>query len=719
MTFVSYAQNFEDVLLWRALNDVTDGRYIDIGAQDPIVDSVSQAFYEAGWRGMHVEPQPKYAARLRDARPDEPVVEAAVTDVSGPLLFYELDGLSSGCETVAQHHIRSGLEPRQMFVPTVRLDRLLTTIDAEIHWMKIDVEGMEADVLRSWGDCPIRPWLLLIESTFPNSQEPQQHLWIEEVAKRDYREIFFDGLSRFFVHESQSHRDAAFAAPANVFDGFAVTAQHFSAACMRTEIEDAEIRLRNGLADAAAARDAAQESAAAAIESEQQARDELAAAAAKEAALVTRMLDAEREHGAAIDGLWRERAAAEAKRSKEFRAATEKLRAALDDSRRGDSAARAELARSNERAKALERELTRRQAEHERFRREGKDERDLHLQRLGAAQAAEADARAELARASEKAGHLERELVSAKQEHDRIRTGLETELQQHRSALARADALIRETGRHPARAWDRVGRSLGLSGGQAVARALSDWTVASALHPKPTDAPDIGNENHGLLPQAAEMSGGDPYLRANSLVELLAWDDVDFVRCAYVTILGRQPDAEGEAYYTDRIRRGHSKMEVLWQLRRSPEGREHDPGIAGLDRELRRARRARMRLIGGAFRFFNQEEGDGARDRRARATANEIAMLRAVEETALTELRSLGSDLRNLRNLIEAVGAKTSVAGCASAQVGSESASARGILDPIDLDSARDPDEVIDTLRAAINSSREVAAFRSGRQSPQ
>jgi FkbM family methyltransferase len=678
---------------------------------------------------MHVEPQPKYAARLRDARPDEPVVEAAVTDVSGPLLFYELDGLSSGCERVAQHHIRSGLEPRQMFVPTVRLDGLLTTIGAEIHWMKIDVEGMEADVLRSWGDCPIRPWLLLIESTFPNSQKPQQHLWIEEVANRNYREIFFDGLSRFFVHESQSHREAAFAAPATLFDGFAVTAQHFSAACMRSEIEDAEIRLRNALADAAAARDAAQESAAArdaaqesaaaAIESEQQARDELAAAAAKETALVTCMLEAQREHSVAIDGMWRERAAAEAERSKEFRAATEKLRAALEDSRRGDSAARAELARSNERAKALERELTCRQAEHERFRRERKDERDHHLQRVGASQAAEADARAELARASEKAGHLERELVSAKQEHDRIRTELETELQQHRSALALADALIREAGRHPARAWDRVGRALGLSGGQAVARALSDWTAASALQPKPTDASDIGNENHGLLPQAAEMSGSNPYLRANSLVELLAWDDVDFVRCAYVTILGRQPDAEGEAYYSDRIRRGHSKMEVLWQLRRSPEGRKHDSGIAGLDRELRRARRARMHLIGGAFRFFNQEEGDGARDRRARATANEIAMLRAVEETALTELRSVGSDLRNLRNLIEAVGAKTSVAGCASAQVGSESASARGILDPIDLDSARDPDEVIDTLRAAINSSREVAAFRSGRQSPQ
>ena len=55
MTFVSYAQNFEDVMLWRALSDVKQGHYIDIGAQDPVINSVSLAFYEAGWRGIHVE----------------------------------------------------------------------------------------------------------------------------------------------------------------------------------------------------------------------------------------------------------------------------------------------------------------------------------------------------------------------------------------------------------------------------------------------------------------------------------------------------------------------------------------------------------------------------------------------------------------------------------------------------------------------------------------
>jgi hypothetical protein len=40
----SYAQNFEDVMLWRALGHIENGFYIDIGAFDPSVDSVGKGF---------------------------------------------------------------------------------------------------------------------------------------------------------------------------------------------------------------------------------------------------------------------------------------------------------------------------------------------------------------------------------------------------------------------------------------------------------------------------------------------------------------------------------------------------------------------------------------------------------------------------------------------------------------------------------------------------
>ena len=59
--FISYARNFEDVILWRCLQHLEKGAYIDIGAGDLRAGSVTQAFYDRGWRGTHVEPVAEFA----------------------------------------------------------------------------------------------------------------------------------------------------------------------------------------------------------------------------------------------------------------------------------------------------------------------------------------------------------------------------------------------------------------------------------------------------------------------------------------------------------------------------------------------------------------------------------------------------------------------------------------------------------------------------------
>ena len=56
MAFVSYAQNFEDVMLWRALRHGEHRFWVDVGAADPDVLSVTRAFSERGWHGINIEP---------------------------------------------------------------------------------------------------------------------------------------------------------------------------------------------------------------------------------------------------------------------------------------------------------------------------------------------------------------------------------------------------------------------------------------------------------------------------------------------------------------------------------------------------------------------------------------------------------------------------------------------------------------------------------------
>ena len=63
---ISYGQNHEDVVLWRALRNVdpTEGFWIDVGAADPELESVTKHFLGAGWRGVNIEPLPDRFRRL-------------------------------------------------------------------------------------------------------------------------------------------------------------------------------------------------------------------------------------------------------------------------------------------------------------------------------------------------------------------------------------------------------------------------------------------------------------------------------------------------------------------------------------------------------------------------------------------------------------------------------------------------------------------------------
>lgn len=220
---VSYAQNFEDVMLWRALGHIEKGFYIDIGAQDPVVDSVSKAFYEHGWRGVHVEATPAYAEALRKNRPDELVIEAAVSDRIGEMTFYEIPetGLSTGDADIALRHMEKNFEVKEITVACTTLAEIFTLAgDQEIHWLKIDVEGMEKHVLEGWGETEARPWIIVVESTLPNTQIETHEQWENLLLERGYRYAYFDGLSRFYVSEHHVELVKSFQYGPNIFDNF-------------------------------------------------------------------------------------------------------------------------------------------------------------------------------------------------------------------------------------------------------------------------------------------------------------------------------------------------------------------------------------------------------------------------------------------------------------------------------------------------------------------
>ncbi|QIK75953.1 FkbM family methyltransferase [Nocardioides piscis] len=207
--FVSYAQNREDVVLWRALQGIRNGRYVEIGANDPEQDSISKAFYDRGWSGLEVEPEPSFAQRYRAARPRDVVVQAAVTGTGDQVVLHRIQGtgLSTTVDGFGAGHEEGGHHTEDITVRGARLDDLVAEHGfdtGDVHFCMIDVEGAEADVLSTVDLRVWRPWVLVIEATEPNSVRSTRDQWEEGVLAAGYQFCLFDGLSCFYVAEEHA-----------------------------------------------------------------------------------------------------------------------------------------------------------------------------------------------------------------------------------------------------------------------------------------------------------------------------------------------------------------------------------------------------------------------------------------------------------------------------------------------------------------------------------
>lgn len=232
-------------MLHRALGNVDVGFYIDVGAQDPDIDSVSKAFFERGWRGIHIEPVPEYAERLREARPGDKIIEAAASNVVGKtsLTVFPRTGLSTVDPMAAQSSIDQGVDhqPDPIIVATITLAELTHELSASaVHWLKIDVEGHERSVLEGWDAKRLRPWIIVVEATRPNERVANYEEWEPILSNAGYQCVYGDGLNRFYVEPSREDLAQALSCPPNPFDN--VQLGRYSALCNGV-LEEAEYNL--------------------------------------------------------------------------------------------------------------------------------------------------------------------------------------------------------------------------------------------------------------------------------------------------------------------------------------------------------------------------------------------------------------------------------------------------------------------------------------------
>ena len=112
---ISYAQNFEDVMLARVFAGRNTGFYVDVGAADPVNLSVTKWFYDLGWSGLNIEPNKQLFERLAADRPRDINLACGVGAVATDAQFFEPDvGELSSFDSRVQNNAQSSGTPGSM-----------------------------------------------------------------------------------------------------------------------------------------------------------------------------------------------------------------------------------------------------------------------------------------------------------------------------------------------------------------------------------------------------------------------------------------------------------------------------------------------------------------------------------------------------------------------------------------------------------------------------
>ena len=222
--FVSYSANREDVLINRLFGAQPEGFYVDVGAAHPVYENDTKALYDRGWHGINIEPNQSFFSELTAARPRDHNFNLAVSDEPGWLTFHEVvgTGLSTCDPEESRRAAAKGFQIVQRQIKAETLQHILEEVNpSAIDLLKIDVEGLELQVLRSNDWSRFRPTLIVAEATYPDSPIRRPDLLTPFLAEIGYRRVYFDGLNDYFIENDFALPDAIFDSPPNVFDRIA------------------------------------------------------------------------------------------------------------------------------------------------------------------------------------------------------------------------------------------------------------------------------------------------------------------------------------------------------------------------------------------------------------------------------------------------------------------------------------------------------------------
>tara|TARA_B100000963_G_C22407115_1_gene571522 strand:- start:12 stop:734 length:723 start_codon:yes stop_codon:yes gene_type:complete len=198
----------EDLFVNNYFSGVRKGFYLDIGCNQPKINSLTYSLHKKGWKGLNCDISERCIKLYKFFRKDDVNLNIAVGPVEkkvNSFIFYENCTMNTVDEDFKKHTFKSvNKEPEIRVIEQKTLNQILIENNVKvIDYLNIDVEGYEINVLKGFSIKKYSPKLISIE-IHDTQCPPEKNQIYQYFMRNNYTLVSIYGWTYFFEYKKNS-----------------------------------------------------------------------------------------------------------------------------------------------------------------------------------------------------------------------------------------------------------------------------------------------------------------------------------------------------------------------------------------------------------------------------------------------------------------------------------------------------------------------------------